>query len=368
MKTMSKTFRTLFVGGLIPFFSLVAISHAGAQTCVQPPPSLVSWWPGDGNADDIQNGNDGTLQNGATFAAGMVGQAFSLDGVDDHVRIPHNANLNPSGAFTVDFWMKGDPTQSDPLYNVIDKSHGFSDGSGWTFQGESSSGILGFGYGWGGLCNCGSPADFTGVGTTVDVLDDQFHHIAGVFTGNEIQIYVDGVLNNSILENRPPVNNTRDVFIGRAFGGGTPQRHFRGLVDEVEFYSRALSAAEVQAIYNAGSAGKCNIVIDIKPGTDSNSINPRSKGVIQVAILTTDTFDATTVDPTTVLFGPTGTEAAPVQFALDDVDGDGDTDMILHFNTQATGIQCGDTSASLTGETSDGSPIRGSDSINTVGC
>jgi len=108
--------------------------------------------------------------------------------------------------------------------------------------------------------------------------------------------------------------------------------------------------------------------IDIKPGSFPNSVNPKSKGMIPVAILTTDTFDAITVDPTTVLFGPTGTEAVPVHTALEDMDGDGDTDMILHFNTQATEIQCGDTSASLTGETFSGQIIEGSDSIKTVGC
>lgn len=108
--------------------------------------------------------------------------------------------------------------------------------------------------------------------------------------------------------------------------------------------------------------------IDIKPGSDPNSISLKSKGVILVAILTTDDFDASDVDPATVLFGPTGTEAAPVHFAFEDVDGDGDIDMILHFNTQDTGIQCGDTSASLTGQTFGGLAIEGSDSINTVGC
>ena len=56
--------------------TLVAISHAEAQTCVQPPSDLVSWWPGDGNADDLQNVNDGMLQGEATFDTGMVGQAF----------------------------------------------------------------------------------------------------------------------------------------------------------------------------------------------------------------------------------------------------------------------------------------------------
>lgn len=111
-----------------------------------------------------------------------------------------------------------------------------------------------------------------------------------------------------------------------------------------------------------------SVTIDIKPGDDPNAINPKSKGIIPVAILTSGAFDATTVDPTTVHFGAVGTEAAMVQFALEDVDGDSDTDMILHFKTQDTGIVCGDTSAALKGKTITGQAIGGSNSIKTVGC
>jgi hypothetical protein len=64
------------------------------------------------------------------------------------------------------------------------------------------------------------------------------------------------------------------------------------------------------------------------------------------------------VDPTTVLFGAIGSEAAAVHAALEDGDGDGDNDMILHFNTQDTNIVCGSTSASLTGETFAGQTIE----------
>lgn len=106
------------------------------------------------------------------------------------------------------------------------------------------------------------------------------------------------------------------------------------------------------------------VEIDIKPGSDPNSINPNSKGRIPVAILGDAGFDATTVDPDTVAFGPDG--ASAVHSASEDVDGDGYLDMILHFKTQDTGIASGDTSASLTGETFDGQDIEGSDSIKTV--
>jgi Tol biopolymer transport system component len=110
------------------------------------------------------------------------------------------------------------------------------------------------------------------------------------------------------------------------------------------------------------------IEIDIKPGRFPNRINPKSRDPIPVAILTTDAFDAATVDLTTVHFGPTGTEAAPVHSILADVDGDGDADILLHFKTRDTHIEWGDTSASLTGETFSGRAIKGSDSIRTVWC
>lgn len=110
------------------------------------------------------------------------------------------------------------------------------------------------------------------------------------------------------------------------------------------------------------------VLVDIKPGSYPNSINPRSRGRLPVAILTTDTFDASTIEPTTIRFGAVGTETAPAKWALEDIDGDGDQDLILHFETQDTGIECGVTSATLTGETTAGRLFEGQDSVNTVGC
>ena len=106
------------------------------------------------------------------------------------------------------------------------------------------------------------------------------------------------------------------------------------------------------------------VEIDIKPGSFPNSINPGGKGVIPVAILTTDDFDASTVDGETALFGPG--DAEPVHYALEDVDGDGDIDMILHFKTEDTGIAAGDTEATLTAQTFGGTSIIGTDSVRTV--
>jgi hypothetical protein len=108
--------------------------------------------------------------------------------------------------------------------------------------------------------------------------------------------------------------------------------------------------------------------IDIKPGSSSNPVNPRSRGTLPVAILSTDALDATTVDPPSVRLGPAGAVASRGRGQIEDVDRDGDLDLVLHFRTQETGIQCGDREAALTGTTFGGHLIEGSDSVRTVGC
>lgn len=91
---------------------LSRVAASDATTCpASPTTDLVSWWRAEGTATDSQDGNAGILQNGVTFATGRVGQAFSLDGLNDHVAIPFatNLNLSPSGSFTLAAWVQTQP-------------------------------------------------------------------------------------------------------------------------------------------------------------------------------------------------------------------------------------------------------------------
>ena len=84
--------RALASGEIVSTYN--AGSAGNCRACSAPPSGLVTWWNGDGNANDIVGANNGTLINGTSFAPGKVGQAFSLDGVDDYVEIPHSESLN----------------------------------------------------------------------------------------------------------------------------------------------------------------------------------------------------------------------------------------------------------------------------------
>jgi hypothetical protein len=114
------------------------------------------------------------------------------------------------------------------------------------------------------------------------------------------------------------------------------------------------------------------VAIDIKPDDTSNHINLKSNGVIPVAVLTTPDFDAATVDTSDlsrIRFGDVnGTgRVSPVRSALEDVDGDGDLDLLLFFSvadiSDGGSLTAASTQAELTGITTGGIPIRGTDTV-----
>ena len=378
---------------LLAVLALAPTSASAEAGCVAAPSGLVSWWPLDETsgttAADIVDANPGMHFNGPTPVAGKVAGALSFDGVDDFVTVANEANFDfdRTDAFTVEFWVKLQDTPSKDHFLVNKQFGGAQPFNGWHIVGCES---------------CATPdtlrmilrrstSSQTAVHGSTDIIDGQFHHVAGVNLGNDgsasdIELYVDGQLetvttveqdnlgSNSIL-------NNISVSIGSRGNVADNVNMATGVIDEVEIYNRALTAEEIAAIFNAGSAGKCKLTveIDIKPGSNPNSINPRSKGKIPVAILTTriadgdsvdfDPFDNTDpVDPTTLEFGPSGATIVHSTGHAEDVDSDGDLDMVLDFKTQLTGIACGDTEATVTGATLGGQTIGGTDAINTVGC
>src|SRR5690242_3833204 len=77
--------------GLLFGLSLCLTVDTGAASCVSVPSGLVSWWRAETNATDVLGGNGGTLQGGAGFAPGKVGQAFSFNNINASVQVPNAA-------------------------------------------------------------------------------------------------------------------------------------------------------------------------------------------------------------------------------------------------------------------------------------
>ncbi len=126
---------------------------------------------------------------------------------------------------------------------------------------------------------------------------------------------------------------------------------------------KVYSSVPIQLSFAAVS----EVEIDIKPGGNPNTINLKSKGVVPVAVLTTDGtdgFDAFDVDPYTVEFA--GTKPIRLRWNICDVDEDGDLDMLFHFKTQKLNLDENSTGATLTGKTKEGILISGTDTVRIV--
>lgn len=180
----------------------------------------------------------------------------------------------------------------------------------------------------------------------IDVADDSGEMIAATFLSAPV---VNGY--ESILYNlgAAPYNTIQSQFT-------TPKIADGDAIEDISLESHATTR---------------QVSIDIKPGSSTNPINLKAKGVIPVAILSSATFDATQVVVSSVCFGDAENASqrdcteAHGKGHPEDVNGDGRPDLVFHFNTQQTGIDAGDTQACLTGETKGGEAIQGCDTIQT---
>jgi hypothetical protein len=228
--------------------------------CVTPPTGMVSWWPGDGNARDIQGANDATLV-GATFAPGMVLHAFRLPG-GSRVEAPSSASLQITGPITLDAWVsyQGVSPQTPAISNapIVAKW-------GDTRSGTAGYGLFVFGsesgYPDGTLAFVVSPDGITRttlVGPPLPVRS--FTHVAAVWNGSQLLLYVNGELVGTATYVGSIVANNAPLVIGGydpAFTGPGASDAMVGLIDEVEIFNRALAPNDIRLLFNAASAGKC---------------------------------------------------------------------------------------------------------------
>jgi hypothetical protein len=228
--------------------------------CVAPPSGLAAWWRAEGDATDSAGTNSGALQNGATFAAGRVGSAFSLDGVNDYIQVADAPALNPSTAISVEAWYK--PTVSfagDGANPIVDKGyvshsppyyqyHLFVVGD--QYSDPNSAASFGFWVAAGG--------NFYYVLTPKNTWTlGNWYHLVGTYDGSAVKIYVTGKLIASAPASGAMSDYGRPLRIGAFDNLSGSDSYTPGLIDEVGIYNRSLSTNEIALLYGAGSAGKC---------------------------------------------------------------------------------------------------------------
>jgi uncharacterized protein (TIGR03437 family) len=264
---------------------------AAIQNCVPPPPNLVSWYPASGNGNDVQSSFNGALQAGATFMPGRVGQAFSFDGASGVV-VAHHPNLNPAN-LTLDAWVNPTALNGDVEIIVNKENNPFRPSTTQYEIGIRGMAAPGGSIPVGNFCFflgsiAGLPDQYSGwVDGGAAAPLNTWTHVALTFDGTTARAYVNGALTRTLTGlSGSGANSTGPLKIGSrstAVLANNPGASFNGLIDEVEIFSRALAQAELQAIYNAGSAGKCLAAICARPNF-LNMVNfPAQTGPAAVA-------------------------------------------------------------------------------------
>jgi hypothetical protein len=189
------------------------------------------------------------------------------------------------------------------------------------------------------------------------------------FRNNPDQVPNDFALNQLVL-NSASGPTTTNISTPDGFFGFIASESFSSITFQLDPSHPEVNTSFGMDNVVAVSQLATTVEIDVKPGSGTNPINLSSRGTVPVAILSTSSFDARTVDPATVCFGDADTAdqrdctEAHGGGHIEDVNGDGRLDLLLHYETSQTGIDPGDTEACLTGETFDGSPIQGCNSVS----
>ena len=219
--------------------------HPGHPACTPPPSGLVSWWGGDNNTLDLVGANHGALMNEAGYGPGKVAQALVFDGVNDYISVADHPSLNLTTAITIDAWIFSDNSSMAP--SIVKKADDFS---GYALELSADSSKVLF---WVNLGSGGSGGWFSS--PAGNLTQGVWTHVAGVFDGSSVGLYLNGQFIGATTAVGAIVPSSNPLNIGS--DPETPTRFFKGLIDEVEIFNRALTAEEVAAVFNAGSTGKC---------------------------------------------------------------------------------------------------------------
>ncbi len=262
--------------------------------------------------DSSGNGHDGTIQNGASFAAGKFGNAVSLDGSTQYVSVPSaDALQDSSNGFSVCAWGNlagfspadgsilvakeatavGSPSQ-DPwtLWEIYTKNDALNDATYPTFA----------------ISN-GNPGGSHYMASGSKIPLNSWFHLCGVYDPSDtsMKTYLNGELNVSEISNVAAIgHNSQPVVIG-AFGATDFPDYFNGMIDDVRIYNRALSAADVAAIYDPSAP---TITLNGAAHASTTVGTPYSDpGAVATDALDGTISFSTSTDPIVVDFGAPGT-------------------------------------------------------------
>jgi concanavalin A-like lectin/glucanase superfamily protein len=234
--------------------------------CAARPAGLLAWFPGESTEAAI-GGLVGEPEGGVGFASAEVGNGFHFDGVDDYVTVHHGGALYPSGSFSIEAWIQS--TDAGGMIACMYEGSGSFDGRSRLSLALDDDRKVGL------FVRPATRPDGTqpagqGLASATALSADRIHHVVAVRDAEHaaLRIYLDGVLDISApltADGTGPLGlesgNTEDdpLTIGGSIEYQTPapSSPFRGTIDELSIYDRAIDDATAAALHGAGALGKC---------------------------------------------------------------------------------------------------------------
>jgi hypothetical protein len=207
---------------------------------------LIAYYPFDGNALDASgNGNDGTEYGGLKYKQGIKGESASFDGIDDYIRVPSDSSLNPVDQLSISFWVKVDGftnVWSPIIHKGGSASAGFANREYTVWLQDTSSFLL------------ASAGDNSSqyYKYACCAISGYWTHYVGIIDrqNHRMRVYVNGVLKVDANDPYSSFNNNNDdLLIGWTEEVSSRYSPFKGRIDELRIYDRALTEDEVKELY-----------------------------------------------------------------------------------------------------------------------
>jgi hypothetical protein len=226
----------------------IGISKVNSSSVIKPgtlSSGLVGHWTFDGkdmtpNVRDVSSqGNHGNLsgQVSTTSIIGVLGQSLYFDGVNDYVRITDHSSIKPANEITIAAWIKvEDPSVQQIIVDHVSAS---------PYYGYGCSILTSKIY-----CDIAYNANATEPLTNATITAGKWTHFVATFNGSRFKYYIDGTVDTDV-----PTSGTitytvsQDATIGIRDIDLT-NLPFKGSMDDVRIYNRALTDSEVKQLYN----------------------------------------------------------------------------------------------------------------------
>jgi hypothetical protein len=262
---------------------LIAVATLGLKTATMaqvpsyvPTNGLVGYWPFNGNANDESvNGNNGTA-NGATLTTdrnGNANKAYSFDGLNDYIEVPHSNSISITGDITISAWIKTNGPNGLNYQPVVSRRETY-----W-----SSEYTMGYSYHTNIVHDTKLIAG-RGLGMGIGEQDwssssysvNNWENWIVTINNNQMKIYKNGVLDNTQAFSLVPANQVCPLLFGKnTLADITNSEQFYGNIDDIGIWNRALTQQEITDLYNG-----CQLSVSTQPSNQTININNTAQFIV----------------------------------------------------------------------------------------